>query len=56
VPPTAKQFLAMLSAVTARWVLPMMMMMQTAMSVDEVVSLVCGDVDVAERKFRLRSI
>jgi integrase len=45
----------MLSAVTARWVLPMIVMEQTAMRVDEVVSLVWADVDVAERKFRLRS-
>lgn len=53
-PPTARQVLAILSAVPARWVLPLCVMEQTAMRVGEVQSLEWGDVDVAGSQFRLR--
>jgi integrase len=54
-PPTAKQFLAILDKSPRRWVLPLIVMEQTAMRVGEVQSLAWGDADVAEKKFRLRS-
>jgi integrase len=53
-PPTAKQFLAILGHVPARWVLPFIVMEQTAVRVGEVASLAWGDVDVAGLQFRLR--
>ena len=48
IPPTAKHFLALLDAVPRKWVLPMIVLEQTAMRIGEVESLVWGDVDVAE--------
>jgi integrase len=54
-PPTAKQFLAILDSVPRRWLLPLMLMEQTAMRVGEVHSLAWGDVDVAENRLRLRA-
>jgi integrase len=53
-PPTAKQFLAILDAIPARWPLPLVTIEQTAMTVGEMASLVWGDVDVAESRFRLK--
>lgn len=53
-PPTGRQFLAILDAVPARWVLPFITIEQTAMTVGETAALAWGDVDVAESRFRLR--
>jgi integrase len=53
-PPTSKQLLAILAAVPARWVLPLITIEQTAMTVGEAHTLAWGDVDVAGRQFRLR--
>jgi integrase len=53
-PPTAKQFLAILDAIPARWPLPLVTIEQTAMTVGETASLAWGDVDVAESRFRLK--
>jgi integrase len=53
-PPTAKQFLAILDETPARWPLPLVTIEQTAMTVGETASLVWGDVDVAESRFRLK--
>jgi integrase len=53
-PPTASQFLALLDAIPARWVLPLVTVEQTAMTVGEAEALAWGDVDVAGCQFRLR--
>jgi integrase len=53
-PPTGKQFLAILDKVMKRWVLPFMLQEQCGLHIKEVVTLAWGDVDVAERKIRLR--
>src|SRR5215207_7733703 len=53
-PPTGKQFLAILDNVPEEWVLAFVMQEQTGTYLDEILSLTWGDVDVAERKFRLR--
>jgi integrase len=52
-PPTARQLLAILDAVPARWVLPFVTIEQTAMRIGETVLLAWGDVDVAGSQFRL---
>jgi integrase len=53
-PPTGKQFLAILDNVGERWTLPLLVMEQCAMHVEETLSLAWGDVDTAELRFRLR--
>ncbi len=54
-PPTAKHFLALLEHVTDRKLpLPLVTMEQTAVTIGETIALEWGDVDVADRKFRLR--
>lgn len=53
-PPTAKQFLTILDNVEEKWVLPFVTQEQTGMHIDEVLSFAWGDVDVHERKIRLR--
>jgi integrase len=53
-PPTASQFLALLDAIPARWVLPLVTVEQTAITVGEAEALAWGDVDVAGCQFRLR--
>jgi integrase len=53
-PPTGKQFLTILDNVGEQWVLPFVTQEQTGTYLDEILSLAWGDVDVAERKFRLR--
>jgi integrase len=53
-PPSAKQFLTILENVPAKWVLPLIVMEQTAIRVGEAHSLAWGDVDVAGSQFRLR--
>jgi integrase len=53
-PPTGRQFLKILDNVGEQWLLPFMTQEQTGTYLDEVLSLAWGDVDVAERKFRLR--
>jgi integrase len=52
--PTAKQYLAILDNVPKRWLLPFITQEQCAMHIGEIASLAWGDVDVAERMFRLR--
>jgi integrase len=52
-PPTAKQLLAILDKLPARWVLPLVVLEQTGMRIGEAVRLTWGDVDVAESRFRL---
>jgi integrase len=52
-PPSAKQFIAILDYVRPHWRLPLVVMEQTAMRVGEVHGLACGDVDLAESRFRL---
>jgi integrase len=52
-PPTDKQTLAILERVGERWLLPLLVLEQTAMRAGEAAKLVWGDVDVAESKFRL---
>jgi integrase len=52
-PPTAKQLLAILDKVPARWVLPLVVLEQTGMRIGEASRLTWGDVDVAESQFRL---
>jgi integrase len=54
-PPTGKQFLAILDAIPKRWILPLIVLEQTACRAGELASLAWGDVDAAECKFRLRS-
>ena len=53
-PPTARQFLAILDSIPARWPLPLVTIEQTAMTVGETASLAWGDVDVVESRFRLK--
>jgi integrase len=53
-PPTGKQFLAILDNVAEQWTLPLLVMEQCAMHVEETLSLTWGDVDTAELRFRLR--
>jgi integrase len=52
-PPTAKQTRAILERVGPRWLLPLIVLEQTAMRSGEVAKLVWGDVDVVESRFRL---
>jgi integrase len=52
-PPTAKQTQAILERVGPRWILPLVVLEQTAMRSGEVAKLVWGDVDVVESRFRL---
>jgi integrase len=52
-PPTAAQTRAILERVGPRWLLPLIVLEQTAMRAGEAARLVWGDVDVAESKFRL---
>jgi integrase len=54
-PPTAKQFLAVLDKVSARWVLPLIVLEQVGMRSNEAATLSWGDVDVAESRFRLQA-
>jgi integrase len=51
-PPTAKQTQAILERVGPRWILPLVVLEQTAMRSGEVAKLVWGDVDVVESRFR----
>jgi integrase len=53
-PPTGKQFLTILDNVGEQWVLPFVTQEQTGTYLDEILSLTWGDIDMAERKFRLR--
>ena len=53
-PPTAKQFLALLDKIPDRWILPLITLEQTAMTVGEAYQLAWGDVDVLGGQFRLR--
>jgi integrase len=53
-PPTGKQFLAILDNVAGKYLLPFVVSEQTGMYISEVLSVTWGDVDVAERKIRLR--
>jgi Phage integrase family len=53
-PATGKQFLTILDNSPDQWVLPFVTQEQTGTYLDEVLSLAWGDVDVGERKFRLR--
>ena len=53
-PPTDRQFLTILDNLPKPWVLPFVTQEQTVTYLDEILSLTWGDVDVAERKFRLR--
>jgi integrase len=53
-PPSERQFLTILDNSPEQWVLPFVTQEQTGTYLDEVLSLAWGDVDVAERKFRLR--
>jgi integrase len=52
-PPTEAQTRAILERVGPRWLLPLIVLEQTAMRAGEAAKLVWGDVDVAESKFRL---
>ena len=52
-PPTAREVVAIISDVAARFVLPIVTLEQTAMRVGELCSLPWGDVDVAGGRFRL---
>jgi integrase len=52
-PPTAAQAKAILERVGPRWLLPLVVLEQTAMRAGEAAKLVWGDVDVAESRFRL---
>ncbi|MGE5434527.1 MAG: tyrosine-type recombinase/integrase, partial [Candidatus Doudnabacteria bacterium] len=52
-PPTAVQTHAIFERVGPRWLLPLIVLEQTAMRAGEAAKLVWGDVDVAESKFRL---
>jgi integrase len=53
-PPTGRQFLAIVDGVEGEWRLPLVVSEQTGMYLAEVLQLRWGDVDVAERKLRLR--
>lgn len=53
-PPTAAQFMAMLAYVPLRYRLPLVVIEQTAMRVDEAATIAWGGVDVAGSRFRLR--
>jgi integrase len=54
-PPTGRQFLTLLDNVRRKhWVLAFVLQEQTGMHIGEVVSFTWGDVDMAERKIRLR--
>lgn len=53
--PTADQFERILTATPDRYLLPLVVLEQTAMRVGELVSLVWGDVDETGLRFRLRS-
>ncbi len=52
-PPSAKQFLTLLSHLSPRWRLPVVTLEQTGMRVSEALGLIWGDVDVAESRFLL---
>jgi integrase len=52
-PPTAKQLLAILDKLPARWVLPLVVLEQTGMRIGEASRLTWGDVDTFESRFRL---
>jgi integrase len=52
-PPTARQFLAILDAVPARWRLPLALLEQTGMRIGEAGKLTWGDVNTAEASLRL---
>jgi integrase len=52
-PPSARQFVAMLERVPARWVLPFCIQERTGMRSSEIEKLTWGDVDFAEGRFRL---
>lgn len=52
-PPTAKQTHAILERLGPRWLLPLIVLEQTAMRSGEIAKLVWGDVDVVESRFRL---
>lgn len=53
-PPTAKQVLAILGNVAARWRLPFVLMEQTSLEPQPTELLEVGDLDFAENKIRLR--
>lgn len=53
-PPTAKQVLAILDNVAARWRLPFILMEQTSLEPQPTQLLEIGDLDFAENKIRLR--
>lgn len=54
VPPTARQFLALVDKVPAERRLPLVTMEQTGMAVGETCTLAWGDVDALGRQFRLK--
>jgi len=49
-PPSANQFLTLLSHIGKRWRLPLVVLEQTGMRVSEALGLTWGDVDLAERR------
>jgi integrase len=54
-PPDADEVLAILRAVSVKYVLPLIVLEQTGMRVGELVSLAWGDVDVQNMQFRVRA-
>ncbi len=53
-PPTADQLHRVLLVIPRIWVLPLLVLEQTAMRIGELEQLAWGDVDVAESQFRVR--
>lgn len=54
-PPTASEVLAILEHIHKPWLLPLLVMEQTALRVGEVVALTWGDVDQAGHRVRVRA-